>query len=152
MQAPVIRARRERGVTLVELLAALLISGFIMTMASRIFLSGNRQFLERSSESHRLEAFYGMKGFLHGALKGEVESCIGGKLWLRGPEGGTDVAVLLKSRFNDLKGAEFHCLEPSSDRSSMVEWKEWFQPRLIEYRIWIGKNGRTDTLAGSWVK
>lgn len=141
-----------RGVTLVELLAALLISAFIMVMASRIFLTGNHQFLERSSESRGLEESYRMKTFLQGALRREVERCSAGKLWLRGSEGGKDVETLLKAHFPNLTGAEFHCLEPAADASSLVEWKDWFQPRLIEYQVMMKRDGKTDTLRGSWME
>ena len=72
-------ARGELGVTLVELLAALLISAIIVAAASRIFLSGNRQYLLRTAESQRLEELHRLKGVLQGLLKREVETCGSGR-------------------------------------------------------------------------
>ncbi|MDB5050704.1 MAG: hypothetical protein JWO30_3775 [Fibrobacteres bacterium] len=145
--------RTESGITLVELLAALLISAFIMVMASRIFLSGNLQFLQRTSESERLGELHRLKGMLQGALKTEVERCASGKLWLRQDDKEKELAVMVKEHFPNLTGSEFNCLEPSADAASLVEWKDRFQPALVEYRVILKqKNGKTDTLAGSWIK
>lgn len=149
--------------TLIELLAALIISAFIVAMASRVFLSGNRQFLDRILSSHRLENLHRMKAAVQGLLKREVEACAGKKITLRMEAGGVDGAdgmgasgqdaeAMLKAHFPELAGAEFTCLEPAADSSSLVEWKDWFQPRLIEYRIILEGHGKRDTLTGSWIK
>jgi type II secretory pathway component PulJ len=146
------RPAGERGITLIELLAALLITAFIVVMASRIFLSGNRQFLARSAQSQRLEDMFRLKAVLQGLLKRDVERCAAKKLSLREGETGKDAETLLKAHFPDLARAEFICLEPAPDNGSLVEWKEWFQPRLIEYKVILEKGGKSDTLAGSWIK
>jgi prepilin-type N-terminal cleavage/methylation domain-containing protein len=143
---------RQRGITLIELLAALVIAGFVVIMASRVFLAGNRQFLLRSSESQRLEEFYRLKGFTQGLLKRDVERCEAGKLSIRADGGEADVETLLKQHFPELTKAVFHCLEAATDRSSLVDWKDGFQPKLIEYRIDLKRNGKPDSLEGSWIK
>ncbi|HKP95158.1 MAG TPA: hypothetical protein VJ385_05310 [Fibrobacteria bacterium] len=140
------------GVTLVELLAALVVSAFIVVMASRIFLSGNLRFLQRTTESERLGALYRLKGAIHGAFRRDVERCASGRLWLREDDGESEMAALLKERFPGLAGSEFHCLEPAPDGASLREWKDRFQPALVEYRLVLEKNGKADTLAGSWIK
>ena len=143
---------RERGITLIELLAALLISGFVVLMASRIFISGNRQFLLRSSESRRLEEMYRLKAVVQGILKREVVQCAAGRLSLRDGDDPEDAEALIKSRFPGFTGAVFRCLETGPGHEGLVEWKDWFQPRLIEYRVMLKSKGAADTLSGSWIK
>jgi type II secretory pathway component PulJ len=144
---------RERGITLIELLAALLISGFVILMASRVFISGNRQFLLRSSESRRLEELYRLKAVVQGILKREVVGCAGGRLSLREGDGSADAGTLIKGHFPDCTGAVFRCLETGRQGDeALVEWKEWFQPRLIEYQVVMKRKGMADTLSGSWIK
>jgi hypothetical protein len=67
-----------------------------------------------------------------------------------------DLASMLKDRYPGLASAEFRCFATGADSSSLVEWTEWFQPRLVEYRVIIqaaaGRSARSDTLAGSVVK
>jgi prepilin-type N-terminal cleavage/methylation domain-containing protein len=156
---PIGRKGGQRGVTLIELLAALLITGFIVAIASRIFISGNRQFLLRSSESHSLEQSHRVKSVLQAILKREVEKCASGSMELKrgsDPEGsgadGEDVAALLKTRVPELESAAFRCLETDREGTSLVEWMDGFQPGLIEYRLILDRKGKRDTLAGSWVK
>lgn len=135
-----------------ELLASLLISGFVVVLAGRIFLSGNRQYLQRFSESERMSALYRIKAGVQGALQGEVERCSGGKLWLRSDAGEMELAPMLKPRFPGMASAEFRCFETGADSSSLVEWTSWFQPRLVEYRVVLRQGAKSDTLAGSVVK
>ena len=100
----------QRGITLIELLAALLITGFIVVIASRIFISGNRQFLLRSSESHSLERLHRVKSVLQAALKGEVETCASGSLEFGSDSVASDAVDFLKSRVPELEAAQFLCL------------------------------------------
>jgi prepilin-type N-terminal cleavage/methylation domain-containing protein len=143
---------RQRGITLIELLAALLISGFVILMASRIFISGNRQFLLRSAESRRLEELYRLKAVVQGILKREVVQCAAGRLALREGDGSLDAETYIKDHFPHFTGATFRCLETVSVQGALVEWKDWFQPRLIEYRVVLKSNGGENTLTGSSIK
>jgi hypothetical protein len=136
----------------VELLAALLLAGFIVALASKLFLSGNAQFLRRATESRRLGDLYRLKGMIQGSLKKDVTRCASGKLWLR--EGGSEkeLSEAIKGHFPDMAAARFKCLETASDGSGLVEWKARFQPGLVEYAVILGKGAKADTLAGSWIK
>ena len=136
---------------MVELLAALLLSALVVVAASRIFLSGNFQFLKRFSESERLGTLYRLKGAVDNALRKDVERCAADGLWIREGDSTRALIVVLKGRFPDLAGAEFRCLELSPDGTSLVEWKERFQPGLVEYRVVLKKKGIADTLNGSWI-
>jgi prepilin-type N-terminal cleavage/methylation domain-containing protein len=142
----------QKGITLVELLAALVISAFVVVMASRIFLSGNRQFFERFIESDRLGELHRLKGALQGVLKRDVARCASGRLWLAEGEGEQELSELLKPRFPGMSGSEIRCFEISPDGHSLVEWRDRFQPSLIEYSIRMQRKAGTDTLAGSWIK
>lgn len=144
--------RGSRGVTLVELLAALLISGFVVVLGTRVFLSGNRQYLQRFSESERLAALYRIKTGVQGALNGDVDRCSGGKLWLRSDSGEMELASMLKARNPGMASADFRCFETATDSASLVEWTAWFQPRLVEYKVVLGEGAKRDTLSGSWIK
>jgi len=141
-----------RGFTLVELLAALMVSAFIAVMAARIFHSGNVQFMRRVSDSERLAALFKLKAKLQTELKEEVSRCSFGRLWLRRGAEETELTVRLRERIPDLLSADFRCFETASDSASLVEWTDRFQPRLVEYRMVLKKGPDTDTLAGSWIK
>ena len=145
-------ARPESGVTLVELLAALIVSAFVVIVAGRIFLSGNHQFLARRADSERLSTLYRLKGMLRVALQGEVARCASGKLWLKEDAEEQELGTLVKARFPDMVSAEFRCLEVSADAADLVEWKDRFQPRLVEYRVVLEMDGKADSLSGSWIK
>lgn len=145
----------ERGITLIELLAALLITGFVVAIASRIFISGNRQFLLRASESHSLEDLHRLKSVVQAVLKREVEGCASGPLVLKRDSGdgkGDDAAALIKVRVPELETAVFRCLETDRNGTSLVDWKDGIQPGLIEYRLVLNRKGKRDTLSGSWIK
>jgi prepilin-type N-terminal cleavage/methylation domain-containing protein len=144
--------KKESGVTLIELLAALLISSLVIVLATRIFLSGNRQFLNRALESDRLAALYKLKGAVQHALQGEIGRCESGKIWLRGDGKEQEVFASLRSRFPNVRVADFRCWEKSGEPISLVPWKDWFQPALIEYQIVVATSGTKDTLSGSWLK
>lgn len=142
----------RRGATLVELLAAMVISAVVVVLASRIFISGNHQYLARVMESDRLSDLYRLKGAVAYALQSEIETCDRGKLWLRQGGESVDLQVALKSRFPNLESADFRCLEPDRDRVSLTEWKDGTQPRLVEYRLILNDNQVRDSLKGSLIK
>lgn len=146
------RFKSQNGVTLVELLAALLVSGLVLVIASRIFLSGKHQFLSRTADSKKIETLFHLKKVLQSALNGEIEECLGGKLTLRQASTHSDLQMILKKKFPEILTANLHCLEVSSDQTSLVDWKLGFQPRLVEYTIILKNKGNLDTLLGSWIK
>lgn len=143
---------REKGLTLVELLAALVISALVVALASRLFLSGHNQFLARVFETDRLSAMVRLKGALHHALQGGIGGCESGRLQLKDGDVKTDLATFLKERFPGADSLEFRCYETGSDGADLVEWKQRFQPQLVEYRILIRTRKAEDWLVGSVLK
>jgi prepilin-type N-terminal cleavage/methylation domain-containing protein len=143
---------RESGMTLIELLAALLISGFVVAMASRIFLSGHLQFLRRSADSERMNLFYRLKAETQGALAKEIVSCESGRLAFLSDSGKTDAAEWLKRRIPALSEARFACLEPASDGATLQDWKDASQPPLVEYILRVRLRGEPDSMTGSWLR
>ena len=135
-----------------ELLAALVISGFVVAMAGRIFLSGHAQFVKRSSESERLEELYRLKAQVHGALTGEIARCEGGKLWLRDAKGEIDFEAALKAKSKAIEGARFRCVVPEAGSGGLTEWTGGGQPSLVEYSVRLRTRGAADTLAGSAIR
>ncbi len=144
--------RMESGVTLVELLAALTISAFLVVLASRIFLSGNQQFLDRNLESDRFEKMYMLKASIQKYLQKEILRCDSGKLWVKMDGLETDVQAALKKHDSQIQSSDFQCYEKSGSPISLVTWKDWYQPSLVEYQIVLLKSGVRDTLRGSWIK
>jgi prepilin-type N-terminal cleavage/methylation domain-containing protein len=142
----------SRGMTLIELLAALLISGFVVSMAGRIFLSGNAQFVKRSADSERLSTLYGLKAALRGALRGEVSRCAGGTLWLKDKSVEIDLLTLLRKKTPELADGKFRCLEPDAAGTALQDWREAIQPPLVEYRLLLKLKGEADSLSGSWLR
>jgi type II secretory pathway pseudopilin PulG len=138
--------------TLVELLAALLVSGFVVAMAGRIFLSGHAQFVKRSAESERLGILYRLKAEVRGALRDDIARCQGGGLWIKQGDAEADLQAFLKKRSPGLQDADFRCLEPAADGASLQEWTDGAQPRMVEYRLRVKTRGVLDTLAGSWIR
>jgi prepilin-type N-terminal cleavage/methylation domain-containing protein len=146
--------RSNRGITLIELLAALVISALVVALASRIYLNGHREFLARVFESDRLTTLVRAKGTLHEVLRGEVAHCRNEQLILVGGslDSSQDVAVGLKARFPGVDSITFRCFEVDEVRGELVEWRERFQPQLIEYRMVLNTRGRRDKLEGSVLK
>jgi prepilin-type N-terminal cleavage/methylation domain-containing protein len=139
----------ERGVTLIELLAAMALSGLVVALASRIFLSGQAQFLRRSADSEKMAAFYRMKAEVETDLRGEIISCAGGRLVFRSDSGEIDLGAKLRKRHPDLAQSRFACLEPDEGGSALQIWKAGAQPPLIEYRLDIRFHRGMDSLTGS---
>lgn len=141
-----------RGVTLIELLAAIVIAGFVMTLAGKAFLSGNAQFLKRSADSERLASLYRLKAGLGHALRGEVSRCAAKGLYLKDGDGETEILARLRKRFPFVEGGSFRCLEPDAAGSALQEWKDADQPPLVEYRLRVRVRGTADSLVGSWLR
>jgi prepilin-type N-terminal cleavage/methylation domain-containing protein len=128
----------KRGVTLVELLAALVISALVVTLASRIFLSGNREFLRRVAGSEELARQYRIKARLHHLFEGTVASCSDGAARLKS-EGAVD-SLFVK------------CLVVDTGGKALVPWDGSGQPQLVEYRVVIRGRYGPVRLEGSVLK
>lgn len=143
---------REKGVTLIELLSALVVSAFVVAMASRIFLSGHAQFVRRSEESEKIALFYRLKVEVEAGLKEEIAACSGGKLTLLTDSSQVDLGDRLRARLPGLTEARFACLEPDPTGTGLQEWKDAAQPALIEYGLRVRVRGQVDSLTGSWLR
>lgn len=147
-----VKLSREEGVTLIELLAALAVSGLVVAMASRIFLSGHAEFLRRSADSEKMALFYRLKAEVEGAMRGEIASCAAGHLVFRSDSGSADLGDRLRKRHPEIAQSRFQCLEPDPDGTSLQDWKDGAQPPLIEYRLDIRFRRGSDSLFGSWLR
>jgi hypothetical protein len=142
----------ETGVTLIELLSALVVSAFVVAMASRIFLSGHAQFVRRSAESEKIALCYRLKAEVEAGLKGEILTCAAGKLALQTDSGQFDLGDRLHARLPALTEARFDCLEPDSTGAGLQAWKDAAQPALIEYGLRVRVRGQVDSVSGSWLR
>lgn len=146
------RSGSQRGVTLVELLAALVISALVVTLASRLLLTGQKQYLERLFETDRISALVRMKGALHQALGRPIATCGAGRVALATDSTDLDLAVWLETRYPEADSMVFKCLEVDQGGGELREWQGRFQPQLVEYRACLAVRGRKDCLAGSVLK
>jgi prepilin-type N-terminal cleavage/methylation domain-containing protein len=144
--------RKERGVTLIELLAALAITGFVVAMAGRVFLSGHAQFLRRSADAEKLAAFYRLRAEVRGGLREDVGSCAGGRLMLRDENEPADLGERIRKRMPVVTEAHFLCWEIAAAGGTLQAWTESAQPALVEYRFRIRIRGKEDSLSGSWMR
>jgi len=142
----------QAGLTLIELLAALVVSAFVVAMASRIFLSGHAQFVRRSAESERIALCYRLRAEVEAGLKGEILACSGGGLSLLSDTGQVDFGGRLRSRLPALTEVRFECLETDPAGAALQAWKDAAQPALIEYGLRIRVRGQDDSLTGSWLR
>ena len=142
----------KRGVTLVELLAAIALSALVIALATRIFLAGNRDFLAKALETGRLERLIRLKAEVRRALSLPVARCEGGRLWLEGEAGEKEIGEILKPRFQDLRAWDFRCFEADPGNKTLRECQEGSQVRLVEYRLLLEKHGKRDSLSGSYLK
>lgn len=141
----------RRGVTLVELLAAMVLSALVVTLASRLYLGGHREFLARLFESDRLSDMIRLKGTLRQAFRADIGRCEGGRLQLASDTGAVDLAALVKARFPGADSLAFECYEVDAAGDGLQAWKTRFQPQLIEYRVTLRKRGGADRLEGSFL-
>lgn len=141
--------RGSRGVTLIELIVAIVISALVVGLASRLFLTGQREFLARVFESDRLSGLVRLKGALHQALRGEVTRCADGRLYIAKDGEESEMAALLKARFPESDSLDFRCYEVDAGGDKLVEWKGRFQPQLVEYRVSLKTRKIVDRLEGS---
>lgn len=143
------RLRGSRGVTLIELIVAIVISALVVGLASRLFLTGQREFLARVFESDRLSALVRLKGAVYQGLQGEVSRCAEGKVYLGHDSGDTEMGAWLKGRFPSADSLDFRCFEVDAGGDKLIEWKGRFQPQLVEYRISLKTRKIVDRLEGS---
>lgn len=145
-------ALAEQGVTLVELLAAIVLSALVVALASRLFLGGQREFLARVFETDRLSDMIRLKGTLRQALRADISRCEGGGLHLASDTGAVDLAAHVKARFPGADTLAFRCFEIDAAGDGLTDWKERMQPRLVEYRIVLRTRGKPDRLEGSFLR
>lgn len=144
----------SRGVTLVEILIALVISAIAITLTSQIFFAGHREFVARIFESDRLSGLMRLQGAMHHSLHEKISRCRDGKLWLSESSSGAEVDLegRLKKRFPGLDSLVFRCFETDAASEQLVEWKDRFQPQLVEFRVLLKARKHTDLLEGSVLK
>jgi prepilin-type N-terminal cleavage/methylation domain-containing protein len=142
----------KRGVTLLELLVALVISAIVISYASYIFLSGNHQYINRLMESGRIAQLFRIKTGIVKSLEDPIEKCEDGKILIVQDSGKIELNIKLKTQFPIIDSLVFHCLEMDSDSLSFRDWKEGNQPRLVEYRAFITEKNVRDSLSGSVAK
>lgn len=144
--------KRSHGVTLVELLSALVISAIVVTLISRVYLSGHREFLGRLLESDQLTALVKAKRTLDKALMGKINHCKSGHLGLVISSTKTDMETWLHSKIPTITSSSFHCFERDEATGEIVEWSGRFQPQLVEYRVQLVSKNKSDWLEGSVLK
>ena len=146
------RGAPQRGITLVELIAAMVISALVVTLASRVFLTGQKEYLARVFDTDRISALVRLKGALHQSLGGNIATCDGGRITLATDSADLDLAAWLEARHPEADSLVFKCLEVEEGRGEPAEWKGRFQPQLVEYRACLEIRGRRDCLSGSVLK
>ena len=95
---------------------------------------------------------YTLKATIQKYLKAEVRRCNSGVLLVQAEGRDTDLQGLLKTRFSEIQSSDFRCFEKAESPQSLVVWKDWYQPALVEYQVVLSKSGVKDTLLGSWIK
>lgn len=141
---------QEAGVTLVELLVAIVISALVVGLVSRLFYSGQRAYLDRIFETDRLSTFFALKTFLNQALSHEVVRCGDGELSLVENSGEKKLTAWIQERFPEVEASEFRCLEVDGEVLSV--WRNRFQPDLIEYRLTVRSGKALQKWVGSTFK
>ena len=143
------------GVTLIELLVAITVSALVIVFATKIFLSGNLQFLERGKQSDNLITLFKLKNEIDKVLAGQISRCESGKIWIQDLEPNKDPSelfALLKLRIGSIVSSDFHCFEIQRADHSLIDWQGRFQPSLVEYKLVISQKGKVDSLIGSVLK
>jgi type II secretory pathway component PulJ len=139
-------------VTLIELLAALVISAIVIALVSRVFLSGHRQYLTRLLESEQLTEAIHLKRALNKTLQAKILECKSGRLKVRMNEQDQGLETWLKAEFPKTDSVSIKCFEWDETLEKLVPWESRFQPQLIEYRVLIGEGGPLNILEGSVLK
>jgi prepilin-type N-terminal cleavage/methylation domain-containing protein len=140
----------EKGLTLLELLAALVISGFVMALAGKLFLSGQRAFHERIFDTDRLSSLLLIKGTLQQELSREILTCKNGRIELIREAATVNLSQWVQARFAEVASSEFRCFELDGDHLSA--WENRFQPSLVEYHIKMREGGKWSEWDGSLLK
>ncbi len=141
-----------RGFTLIELLVGITISTFIVTLTSRIYLSGHSQFMARSQEAEDLRHLFLLTRTIQKALQNPISKCQGGQIEIEREEKKIILKDSLLEIYPEIKSLKFICLEADTLQNRLTEWKDRFEPQLIEYTgVWKSK-GSERMIFGSWLK
>lgn len=140
---------RSAGVTLLELLAALALSGLVVALASRIFLLGQKEFFGRVRESERLQTLRLAQGELERALRFPVVKCGREALEVESDSGTVEMGKWLASRFPAIHRAEFECWDLGASGFSLRPASPPIRPRWVEYRLFWSQGRDSAVLSGA---
>jgi prepilin-type N-terminal cleavage/methylation domain-containing protein len=139
----------NKGVTLVELLAAMVVSALVVALASRIYLSGHHELVRRITESEDLDRLYRLKAHLRKELAGEISKCDAGGIKLRADKKEIDLFMVLHVKFPTLDTLRVACLVADTLQAKMVPWAGTGQPQIVEYEAHLAQARGMDWLRGS---
>jgi prepilin-type N-terminal cleavage/methylation domain-containing protein len=142
----------KKGLTLVELLAALVISSIVVALAGRIFLSGNKGMAERANDSDRLEKLFSVKTHMQNLLTRPFLKCDREEVTVQIGRNKINLQKEIRRKFPFADSLEIKCLVADTATKSFRPWNGIGQPQLVEYQVSINGKKSIDKLEGSVLK
>ncbi len=140
----------QKGLTLLELLAALTISSMAILIGAQIFGWNQNQFYFRMRESEFLQRQYLLQETVRGQLKHEIVSCKSDHLVVWNKKEEWEVVTALRKRFPGLETLTFNCIEVD-EHGALILWNSGIQPKLVEYEWIFTHKGLRQSHRGSWL-
>ncbi|MGL1934453.1 MAG: prepilin-type N-terminal cleavage/methylation domain-containing protein [Fibrobacterales bacterium] len=132
----------QRGVTLIELMAAIAVSAIVLTLLGQLFLQSQKEYSSRMSESWQFQKQYLIEKTINKALYSDFEECSFGKIKVKTLKSTVNESIYQK--FPEVEAITFKCFELDPDLGIVQDWKFAIKPDLVKYQIQFVKGVAVD--------
>ncbi len=130
-----IDCKRMQGLTLLELMVAMTMSGFVIVMASNLFLYNFKNFHIRSHEAEALQEAFAIDHFIQKSLTLPIENCSSDQITIRENHTSLLLSKEASKKYPTLKSIKFNCLQADTASKKMEAWKKGDSPDIVQYSL-----------------
>ncbi len=141
--------KTSKGITILELMVAIGLSGLVLSIASMMYIKSTRQFHDRVQESDLFRSLHLINLEIENRLVEPIDKCDFGRVHYFYQDESRDLKEELKTRHPNLGSITFKCYELDPITRQIVTWETKHSPDLIEYSGTVVHKGITRTITGS---